>query len=61
MLYKNGTFEKVVDQSTLTSDCWLIQIEGIGACNRCSCFNKRTGKPKKDCGGKRIREAILNK
>ena len=34
-----------VKQSDLTSDCWLIQIQGIEACKECE------AKGTKDCGG----------
>jgi len=44
MEYKEGYVEnnqlkvkniKVVDQSTMTSDCWLIQFNGLSACENC--------------------------
>jgi hypothetical protein len=44
---------KEVDQRSLTSDCWPIQIEGIKACTECEFLGT------KDCGGKRIRKQIL--
>jgi hypothetical protein len=44
---------KVVRQSDLTSDCWLIQIWGLGACKDCEFAD--TG----ECGGQEIREALL--
>jgi len=50
---------KEVDQKTLTSDCWLIQIEGIKACDSCECMNHKTGKEKRSCGGKNIRKSLL--
>ena len=34
-----------IDQSTLTSDCWLIQFDGLAACGSCEM------KGKSDCGG----------
>lgn len=44
-----------VQQSSLTSDCWLIQFEGFEACARCEYFpfNPKTGKLRKTshCGG----------
>jgi hypothetical protein len=46
------TESKVVDQSKLTSDCFLIQIEGIKACENCEF------KDTKDCGGMKIRKRL---
>jgi hypothetical protein len=54
MEYKEGYMEngqlkfkntKQIDQSSLTSDCWLIQFNGLKACE--SCELKNTDK----CGG----------
>jgi hypothetical protein len=39
------TFSKEIDQSTLTSDCWIVQFEGLNACKTCQYKNT------KDCGG----------
>lgn len=39
---------KEIDQNTLTSDCLLIQFNGLEACSTCEFKNT------KDCGGKRI-------
>lgn len=36
---------KEIDQSSLTSDCWLIQFSGLSACESCECRNTE------DCGG----------
>ena len=47
------TDEKTVDQSTLTSDCWLIQIEGPTACTTCECLNKP-----RLCGGMKLRAKL---
>lgn len=44
---------KEIDQSKLLNDCWLIQFEGLVACNECKYLNT------KDCGGKRIRKQLL--
>ena len=53
---KNGRLEtvksKVINQSQLTSDCWLIQFWGIDACKKCKVKNTR------NCGGKKIRSLI---
>lgn len=35
------TNEKVIDQNTLTSDCWLIQINGLKACETCSNYKNQ--------------------
>jgi hypothetical protein len=40
-----------VDQTTLTADCFLIQIRGSSACTDCENLNK----PRK-CGGMRLRD-----
>lgn len=42
------TNEKEIDQSKLTSDCWLIQIKGIEGCKICDLYHT------KECGGKNI-------
>ena len=47
------TESKVIDQNKLTSECWLIQFNGLDACNDCEFLNTE------DCGGKRIRRALL--
>lgn len=44
---------KEIDQSKLTSDCFLIQINGAKACETCECLNKP-----KMCGGMKIREQL---
>lgn len=41
-----------VNQSEMTSDCWLIQFRGLDACTTCEF--KRTA----DCGGKAILKKI---
>lgn len=43
--------KRVIDQSTLTADCFMIQIKGADACKGCENLNK----PRK-CGGMRLRE-----
>ena len=37
--------EKEIDQNTLTSDCWSIQINGLSACTKCEYNNTD------ECGG----------
>jgi hypothetical protein len=39
---------KIIDQSTLTYDCGMVQVSGLEACKAC----KYRGK--KDCGGGKI-------
>jgi len=39
------TNTKTIEQSSLTSDCWLIQFDGLDACKTCPVRGKR------DCGG----------
>ena len=43
---------KVIDQSKLTSDCWLIQFEGLKACANCEVLNTE------ECGGQSIRKSL---
>jgi len=54
---KNGEFviteEKEINQSKLTSDCWLIQFNGIKACDTCNFLNTY------NYGGKNIRKKLL--
>jgi len=45
---------KEIDQSKLTSDCWLIQFEGLSACKNCEVLNTA------ECGGQAIRKRLLN-
>jgi len=47
------TESKTVDQATLTSDCFVIQIEGSSACAACEYKNKP-----RLCGGMKIRERL---
>jgi len=47
------TENKVIDQSKLTSDCWLIQFGGLLACETCPAKNTP------NCGGQTIREQLL--
>ncbi len=37
--------KKEINQSSLTSDCWLIQFEGLIACKGCEYYGTD------DCGG----------
>ena len=46
------TFTKVVNQAELTADCWMIQFQGLGACESCEFLDTP------DCGGKGILKAI---
>lgn len=47
------TVTKEVDQATLTSECWIIQIKGASACAACEYKNKP-----RLCGGMKIRERL---
>ena len=53
---KNGKFtitkSKVISQNKLTSECWLIQLNGLGACTKCEALNTN------DCGGQDIRKRL---
>jgi hypothetical protein len=44
-----------IKQNELTSECWLIQIDGINACKKCKY------KDTKECGGSNIRKKLINK
>lgn len=46
--------EKTIDQSTLTSDCLLIQFHGLSECEKCECRNTR-----KCGGGKTLQKMFL--
>ena len=54
---KNGQIEivetKTIDQSNLTSDCWLIQFNGLEACKNCKVKNTP------DCGGGKILKTLI--
>ena len=39
-----------IDQTTLTADCFLIQIQGVAACTKCENLNKP-----RICGGMALR------
>jgi hypothetical protein len=41
----NITESKTFDQNSLTSDCWLVQFDGLVACKSCEAFGTD------DCGG----------
>lgn len=49
MYLKNGQVKfkniKQIDQSILTSDCWLVQFNGLVACENCEF------KDTEECGG----------
>lgn len=47
-------FNKEVDQSDLTSECWDIQLRGIEACKTCEFLNTPS------CGGKQIIKKLTN-
>lgn len=47
--------EKEINQDGLTSECWLIQFDGLNACENCEFVNTD------ECGGKNIRKKLLAK
>ena len=47
------TETKHIDQGTLTAGCWLIQFNGLSACQDCDALNTP------DCGGQAIRKKLL--
>lgn len=54
----NGKLEivstKTIDQSSLSSECWIVQFEGLAACETCEL------KDTAECGGSAIRERGTN-
>lgn len=44
----------IINQANLTSDCWLIQFQGMEACEKCEFENTP------DCGGKDIIKRIAD-
>jgi len=44
---------KIVKQSDLTSECFSIQVWGIGSCETCEALNTD------ECGGQEIRKKLL--
>ncbi len=62
MLYQKAKIEngnlvftesKEIDQSKLTSECWLIQFDGLAACENCEV------KDTDECGGLAIRRRLI--
>jgi hypothetical protein len=53
---KNGqtTSAREIPQNKLTSECWLVQMNGLQECDRCDFADTD------DCGGKQIRETNKN-
>lgn len=45
------TEKKIIDQSSLSADCFMIQINGAAACKTCENLNKP-----RICGGMALRE-----
>lgn len=45
---------RLVDFSKLTSDCWIVQLDGLRACDNCEFVDTD------ECGGKNIREYLLD-
>jgi len=43
---------KVINQGSLTPDCWLVQFWGLSACKTCELEGKD------DCGGEKILKKI---
>jgi hypothetical protein len=44
---------KIIKQSELTSECFVIQMWGIESCDSCEYLNTD------ECGGQEIREKLL--
>jgi len=49
-----GVKTRLIPQNALTSECWLIQMQGLEACKTC----KEKDTP--ECGGKNIRKKLMN-
>jgi len=45
---------RIIHQSNLTSECWMVQVWGPEYCNSCEY------KDSKDCGGQKIRRTSMN-
>jgi len=45
---------RTINQSNLSSECWMIQIWGLDYCKTCQYNNT------KECGGKNIQKTGLN-
>lgn len=58
MRLENGKFvvakQVTINNDHLTSECWLIQFQGLAACKNCEFKNT------KNCGGKNIRKTLKN-
>lgn len=51
----NPIIEKEIPQNTLSAECWLVQINGLEACEDCELLNTE------ECGGQEIRKTLKNK
>ncbi len=45
---------KIINQKTLSAECWLVQVWGTEVCKECSSHNT------KECGGIKILETGRN-
>jgi len=43
------------NQKRMTGECWLIQLQGLGACTNCEALDTP------ECGGQNIRKTLKNK
>lgn len=48
------TVVREVPRSELTSECWIVQFEGLAGCDDCEALNTP------DCGGQTIRATLKN-
>lgn len=46
---------RIINQKELTGECWLVQMQGITACETCEFADTR------NCGGSVIRETGKNR
>ena len=49
-----GVKARIIPQNALTSECWLIQMQGLEACKTCE------ARDTPECGGKEIRKKLMN-
>jgi hypothetical protein len=55
-LHKSGLISnaRVIKQGNLTAECWIVQMQGLKACETCEALNTP------DCGGQKIRKQGKN-
>lgn len=51
---EKGWQTRTIKQDKLSSECWMIQFQGLEACRNCPYKNTA------ECGGKAIRKTLMN-